>query len=235
MNATERDQLQQFLNALRQTRAEPKDPTADAMIREAVASQADAAYLLVQRAMGLGLSLDAAQVRLQQLEAQCAQLQVELQAAKAQQGAQQGTQAPASSSFLMSGAQAWGRAAEPAVVPTAQTAAFSSAVATSRPMSPPPVAAPAAVAAPPAASAWGGGLMAQVATTAAGVVAGGLLFQGVQSLMGHNNHSPAPTSPASPLSDATQEPLPGLVSPLAAASDPVDADESSWDQGDDWA
>lgn len=229
MNATERDQLQQFLNALRQTRAEPKDPTADAMIREAVASQADAAYLLVQRAMGLGLSLDAAQVRLQQLEAQCAQLQVELQAAKVQQGAQQGAQAPASSSFLMSGAQAWGRAAEPAVVPTAQPAAFSSAVATSRPMSPPPVAAP------PAASAWGGGLMAQVATTAAGVVAGGLLFQGVQSLMGHNNHSPAPTSPASPLSDATQEPLPGLVSPLAASSDPVDADESSWDQGDDWA
>lgn len=38
MNAAERDQLQQFLSALRQTRAEPKDPMADAWIREAVAS-----------------------------------------------------------------------------------------------------------------------------------------------------------------------------------------------------
>lgn len=226
MNATERDQLQQFLSALRQTRAEPKDPTADAMIREAVAGQADAPYLLVQRAMGLGLSLDAAQARLQQLQAQCAQLQSQLEAAKAQQLAQ--TSAP--SGFLMSGAQAWGRAAEPAAVPTA----FSSAVAASRPISPPHMAA-SAVAAQPATSAWGGGLMAQVATTAAGVVAGGLLFQGVQSLMGHNHHSPAPTSPASPLSDAAPEPLPGLVSPLVASSETADADESSWDQGDDWA
>lgn len=226
MNATERDQLQQFLSALRQTRAEPKDPTADAMIREAVAGQADAPYLLVQRAMGLGLSLDAAQARLQQLQAQCTQLQSQLEAAKAQQLAQ--TSAP--SGFLMSGAQAWGRAAEPVAVPIA----FSSAAAASRPISPPHMAA-SAVAAQSATSAWGAGLMAQVATTAAGVVAGGLLFQGVQSLMGHNHHSPSPTSPASPLSDATPEPLPGLVSPLVASSDTVDANESSWDPGDDGA
>ena len=73
MNATERDQLQQFLGALRQTRADPKDPTADGLIREAIAAQADAPYLLVQRAMGLGMALDAAQTRMAQLEAQCAQ------------------------------------------------------------------------------------------------------------------------------------------------------------------
>ena len=73
MNATERDQLQQFLSALRQTRADPKDATADDLIREAVRAQADAPYLLVQRAMGLGLALDAAQTRIQQLEAQCTQ------------------------------------------------------------------------------------------------------------------------------------------------------------------
>lgn len=75
MNAAERDQLQQFLSALRQTRAEAKDPVADALIREAVANQADAPYCLVQRAMGLALSLQAAQARIEQLEAQCAQLQ----------------------------------------------------------------------------------------------------------------------------------------------------------------
>jgi hypothetical protein len=74
--------------------------------------------------------------------------------------------------------------------------------------------------------------MAQVATTAAGVVAGGLLFQGVQSLMGHN--SPAP-HPASPLSSAQDEPLPGLVSPAAESVDVADAADASWDQGEDWA
>ena len=51
MNATERDQLQQFLSALRQTRADPKDPTADGLISDAFRVQADAPYLLVQRAM----------------------------------------------------------------------------------------------------------------------------------------------------------------------------------------
>ena len=219
MNAAERDQLQQFLSALRQTRAEPKDPTADAWIREAVASQADAPYLLVQRAMGLGLSLEAAQARIQQLEAQCVQLQAQLQAAR-----------PVPSGFLNAGAQAWGRQVDPssaqAPFPAATPMAPRSVGAQNMAMGGSPQ---------PGASAWGGGLMAQVATTAAGVVAGGLLFQGVQSLMGHNNHSPAARSPASPLSDASQEPLPGLVSPLPTSTDLADAEASSWDQGDDWA
>ena len=88
-------------------------------------------------------------------------------------------------------------------------------------------------------SAWGGGMMAQVATTAAGVVAGGLLFQGVQNLMGHNKPSPAPNadaapsdSLASPSGTAQDESLPGLVSPQASADD---AGDSSWDSGEDWA
>jgi hypothetical protein len=217
MNATERDQLQQFLGALRQTRADPKDPVADALIREAVALQADAPYLLVQRAMGLGLALDAAQARIQQLEAQCAEQAARLLSAP--------TAAPATPSFLMSGAQAWGRGTEavavPASVPVASAAPVQSRAAVSG--------------AAPQASAWGGGLMAQVATTAAGVVAGGLLFQGVQSLMGH--HSPS-TSPASPLSSATEEALPGQVStqvPPADLADAGDAGDASWGDAEDWA
>jgi len=81
-------------------------------------------------------------------------------------------------------------------------------------------------------------MMAQMATTAAGVVAGGLLFQGVQSLMGQHNPSPASNaaSPAnataSPLGEAQDEPLQGLVSPQASADDAAD---SSWDSGEDWA
>ncbi len=216
MNATERDQLQQFLTALRQTRADPKDPTADALIREAVALQADAPYLLVQRAMGLGLALDAAQERIQQLEAQCAEQAARLLSAS--------TVAPAASSFLMSGAQAWGRGTVAAAVPSPAPAAVP-VPNQSRAM---------ASGAAPQASAWGGGLMAQVATTAAGVVAGGLLFQGVQSLMGQNKPSPE-SNAASPSSNAQEEAAPGLVSPQASADDALDTGDSSWDAGEDWA
>ena len=67
-----------------------------------------------------------------------------------------------------------------------------------------------------------------------GVVAGGLLFQGVQSLMGH--HKPSTESnTASPLSNAQEESLPGLVSPQASADDALDTGDSSWDAGEDWA
>jgi uncharacterized protein len=69
MNAQERDQLQQFLATLRQQRVQAKDPVADGLIRDALASQADATYLLVQRAMALSLALQATQNRLQQLQA----------------------------------------------------------------------------------------------------------------------------------------------------------------------
>ena len=68
MNAQERDQLQQFLATLRQQRVQAKDPVAAGLIRDALASQADATYLLVQRAMALSLALEATQNRLQQLQ-----------------------------------------------------------------------------------------------------------------------------------------------------------------------
>jgi hypothetical protein len=72
MNAQERDQLQQFLASLRQQRVQAKDPVAYGLIRDALASQADATYLLVQRAMALSLALQATQNRLQQLQASSA-------------------------------------------------------------------------------------------------------------------------------------------------------------------
>jgi hypothetical protein len=232
MNATERDQLQQFLSALRQTRADPKDPTADGLINDAFRAQTDAPYLLVQRAMGLGMALDAAQTRIEQLEAQNAQQLAQL----AQWRATQATPAPApaSSGSWMSGANAWGRGPEtlaPAMPVRTSTAQFAPGS--------PVVTRPAAMPAPAPTSAWGGGMMAQVATTAAGVVAGGLLFQGVQNLMGHNKPAPAPNADASPtdpstshLGNAQDENLPGLVSPQASADDAGDA---SWDAEEDWA
>ena len=57
MTPKERELLQNFLQQLEQTQAGAKDAQAEGMIREASARQPDAAYLLVQRAMGLDLAL----------------------------------------------------------------------------------------------------------------------------------------------------------------------------------
>ena len=93
MNVQERDQLLQFFSSLQHARAQPKDPVAEELIRQALADGLSP-YDLVQRAMGLGLALQASQARVAELEARC-------QAMAASQA-----QAGASSSTLPSGAPA---------------------------------------------------------------------------------------------------------------------------------
>lgn len=166
MNAQERDQLQQFLATLRQQRVQAKDPVADALIRDALAGQPDAAYVLVQRTMALTLALQATQQQLQQVQAVAAQA-----AASASPG-----QAPA---------------------PQASTA-------------------------PP--SLWMRGLVRQVGGTAlgvaTGVVAGGVLLQGLQALWGDEAASPANL-------------LGGAAADKLSASS-GEGDSGLWDLGDDW-
>lgn len=60
MTPEERDQLQQFLRPLAQSRALSKDPVAESLIRQAFANHPDALYILVQRAMASDLALQAA-------------------------------------------------------------------------------------------------------------------------------------------------------------------------------
>jgi len=60
MTSEERDQLQQFLRPLAQSRALSKDPVAESLIRQAFANHPDALYILVQRAMASDLALQAA-------------------------------------------------------------------------------------------------------------------------------------------------------------------------------
>jgi uncharacterized protein len=107
------------------------------------------------------------------------------QMAEMQAQIDQANQANKPSSGFLSGINSWGRAA-----PTATQSTPSNAMA----------ARPAAGAAQP--SAWGSGMLGAIATTAVGVVAGSLLYQGIQSMMGHNaapdasnglGHSNAPT------------------------------------------
>lgn len=70
MNANEREQLQQFLNQLTQTRAQHKDSEAEKLIQAAVAQQQDAAYLLVQRSLLLEQALNQAKLQIESLQQQ---------------------------------------------------------------------------------------------------------------------------------------------------------------------
>jgi hypothetical protein len=160
MTPQERQLLTTFLQQLAQTRADPKDPEADALIRDTISRQPDANYLLVQRAVGLDLALKASQ-------AQAEKLQAELALAK------RGDE----SSFIRNDGS-WGRSASTATAaqqpPASSPQSYGKALAPAR-----------ANAAPP--SPWGSGMLANLATTAAGVVAGSFLYQGIQQLMGHHN------------------------------------------------
>jgi hypothetical protein len=177
MNAQERDQLQQFLATLRQQRAQAKDPVADALIRDAVASQTDAPYLLVQRTMALTLALQATQQQLQQVQAATTQAASALDAPQA------------------------GASASPGQAPSPQAGAST---------------------APP--SLWMRGLVQQVGGTAlgvaTGVVAGGVLMQGLQALWGDEAASPANL-------------LGGAAADKLSASS-GEGDSGLWDLGDDW-
>src|SRR5215210_2109436 len=66
MTPQERELLSTFLQQLAQSRAEPKDAEAEAMIREELSRQPDAHYLLVQRALGLDLASKALQAQVDQ-------------------------------------------------------------------------------------------------------------------------------------------------------------------------
>jgi hypothetical protein len=162
MTPQERQLLSTFLQQLAQSRADPKDAEADAMIRDALSRQPDADYLLVQRAMGLELALKA-------LQAQAEKLQAELDQGKRGNG----------TSFL-GNVSSWGRSAP--ATSSAREPLTPSQQSYGKGLSPAGVTAPA--------SPWGSGMLSNLATTAAGVVAGSFLYQGIQQLMGHHSAGP---------------------------------------------
>lgn len=168
MNPQERDQLTHFLKQLADARVAEKQPEADALIRETVAKQPDAAYLLVQRAMLVEQALNSA-------KAQIANLQSQLQSQS--QNASAGNRG---SSFL-GGGNPWAQALETSASPAGVPGAGGYQIPRSGSMF---NAAPA-----------GGGVgsfLGSVATTAAGVVAGGFLFQGIENLIGGHHGSSSP-------------------------------------------
>ena len=102
MNTQERDQLTRFLQQLNQAQVAHKDSEAEALIRESCSRQADAAYLLVQRALLLENAMQDSQV-------QIARLQGELDQARS---------GGSSAGFL--DANAWGNSALAKPAPLAQ-------------------------------------------------------------------------------------------------------------------
>jgi uncharacterized protein len=159
----ERDQLTQFLSALENAAVGNKMPEAEKLIKETLARQPDAGYLLVQRC----LLMDQA---LQNAHSQIASLQ---QRFKENEAARQ-------NSFL--GSNPWGKA------PVSNTASAAVPGAGNYQMP-----ANARNAGAPPAAPWqaqpgqGSSFLGNIATTAAGVVAGSFLFQGIEGLMHHQN------------------------------------------------
>jgi uncharacterized protein len=183
MTPQEKDLINTLLGRLKSAGGQPKDPEADALIRQAMAEQPDAPYYLAQTVLIQDLSLHQAQNRLAELERQVAEAQQ--QAARPTSflgglfGSRQPAPVPAPS---VPPAGPWTRAPQVASAPMAQPY--------QQPgygQQPPP-----GYGQPPGGGFFGsgspgggGGFLRSAAATAAGVAGGALLFQGIESLFGH--------------------------------------------------
>ncbi len=175
MTPQEKDLITTLLARLKNAGGQPKDPEADALIRQAMAEQPDAPYYLVQTVLIQDLSLHNAQNRIADLEKQLAEAQ---QAAKPTVtsflGGLFGSHPPAPAGSGAPAAGPWTRAPQVAAAPPAQ-----------------PYAQP-GYGQPPAGSGLmgggmgGGGFLRSAAATAAGIAGGALLFQGIESLFGNH-------------------------------------------------
>jgi uncharacterized protein len=161
MTPQERDLITALLTRLQQQANQPKDAEAEALIRQGMAAQPDAPYLLAQTVLIQDMALHSAQDRITALEQQSA--------AKA---------APPPTSFLP------GRGSVPAAGPWAHATPAQPPAAAAAPVWTGATAAAPMPSAPQMLAGGGSGFLRQAATTAAGIAGGALLFEGIQSLFG---------------------------------------------------
>jgi uncharacterized protein len=182
MTPQERDLITQLLGRLAQTGGQAKDPEADQLIRDAVASRPDAPYYLVQTVLIQDMALHNAQSRIQALEQQLAAAKpAPAQPTSFLGGLFVGGPAatnPASGSVPSAGP--WSRPA-PAAAPPQQQAApqWQGQPGYGQPAYPQPGYGPGMMG-----MGGGSGFLRSAATTAAGIAGGALLFQGIQSMFG---------------------------------------------------
>ncbi|HTV45007.1 MAG TPA: DUF2076 domain-containing protein, partial [Stellaceae bacterium] len=194
MTPQEQDLITTLLARLKNAAGQPKDPEADALIRQAATAQPDAAYYLVQTVLIQDLSLHNAQNRIAELETQLsdAQRQAARPAPTSFLGSLFGSRQPAppppalpQGSGSVPAAGPWTRSPQVAAAPPAQP--------WGQPTAPGGYPQPTG----PGGNSMGGGFMGgamgggggflrSAAATAAGVAGGALLFQGIESLFGQH-------------------------------------------------
>jgi len=184
MTPQEKELLTTLLERLKNAPRQPKDPEADALIRQSAIEQPDLPYYLVQTVLIQDLSLHQAQQRIADLEKQLAEAQ---QAAKPAVGSFLGGlfgQRPSPPAADAPPAGPWTRSPQVAAAPPAQPygQAGYAQPASGQPMG----AAGGMMGGAGGIMGGGGGFLRSAAATAAGVAGGALLFQGISSLFGNH-------------------------------------------------
>lgn len=204
MQQQERELITGLFGRLQPFEAQPRDAEAEALIRESVARQPAAPYLLVQAVLVQEQALKAAQERIAELEARVAT-----------------PAAPPSAGFLGSAPRLgpWGSAAASPPRPSVPSSRspLQAALAPQGPS-----------AGPAAAPAAGGGFLRSALATAAGVAGGALLFEGIRNMMGS---SPGAFGPSLAQTPSPLLPPDGLSASSLPASvpDPVGQQQAAWD------
>jgi uncharacterized protein len=183
MTPDEQNLIENLFERLRQADGTPKDAQAEQLIRAKTTALPSAPYLLAQAVIVQEHALANAQARISELENRLA-------------ASSQNAPAAGGGSFLSGVGRLFGgnKPATPPPVPVqqhAQPPQYQQVPGTGAPVNPPPVpmAAPQAVPYPSTvnlAPSSGGGFLKSALATAAGVAGGAALFQGIESLIGHN-------------------------------------------------
>jgi hypothetical protein len=184
MTPQEKELITSLLARLKQAGGQ-KDPEADALIRQAMADQPDAPYYLVQTVLIQDMALNQAQARIAELEKQLAEAQT-----------------PKQPTSFLGGLLGRGdaRPSAPAPGPWSRPAAGPGPAAGpwGQPAAPPPGYAQPGYAQPGygapgygqpmmGMAQGGSGFLRSAAATAAGIAGGALLFEGIQSMFGHQS------------------------------------------------
>lgn len=184
MTPQEAQLLNDLIRRVRETQLTEKDPEAEQLLRDGLASQPDAIYILAQTALVQNITL-------QQAGAQIEQLKQQLQ--QAQQQAQQAQRPARATSFLgnLLGHHDETQQAPQQPIPQQQRPGFAGQPQYQQQPQYQPVAVPGGGYAPqPFAQPVGGGssFLRSAATTAAGVAAGALAFEGIEALFHGMSH-----------------------------------------------
>lgn len=183
MTPQETQLLNDLVRRVRETQLTEKDPEAEQLLRDGLASQPDALYILAQTALVQNITLQQAGAQIEQLKQQLQQAQQVQRPARA-------------TSFLGSllGHHEDEQQAPPQQIPQQQRPGFSGQPQYQQQPQYQPIPVPAGgyasqpIAQPQPVSGGGSSFLRSAATTAAGVAAGALAFEGIESLFRGMTH-----------------------------------------------